>query len=59
VDGVLQEAVESLLTGGMPYQDFVAGLTAIWQHDAALFRDLHKVVRQTNPQWAPVEEGNK
>jgi hypothetical protein len=43
----------------MPYESFVAGLTAIWQHDAALFWDLHKVVREANPQWAPVEEGNE
>ena len=46
-----------LLAAGMPYERFVAGLTAVWQHDAALFWDLHKVVREANPQWAP--EGNE
>jgi hypothetical protein len=45
--------------GGMPYESFVAGLTAIWQHDAALFWDLHKMVREANPQWALVEEENE
>ena len=41
----------------MPYQDFVARLTPIWQHDVVLFWDLHQV-REANPRWAPVEEGN-
>ena len=48
---------EPLLAAGMPYESFVAGLTAVWQHDPGLFWDLHKVVREANPQWAP--EGNE
>jgi hypothetical protein len=40
---------EPLLAGGIPYESFVAGLTAVWQHDAAVFWALHK----------PVEEGNE
>ena len=50
---------EPLLAAGMPYGGFVAGLTAVLQHDAALFWDLHKAVRESNPQWARVEEGNE
>ena len=46
---------EPLLKAGMPYEAFLAGLTALWQHDAALFWAIHNAVRKANPQWEPVE----
>jgi hypothetical protein len=45
----------------MGFEDFVAGITAIWQYDPSLFWATHEVVREANPHWNPAEaeEGNE
>ena len=49
---------EALLDPALDYETFSANLTAVWQYSADLFWAIHGVVREANPQWNPVEEGN-
>jgi hypothetical protein len=39
----------------MSFETFLAGLTAVWEHDANIFWEMHNVVRDVNPQWQPAE----
>ena len=41
----------------MAYEQFLAGLTAIWNYDPAIFWNIHRVVREANPQWQPPGDG--
>jgi hypothetical protein len=49
---------EALLDPALDYETFSANLTAVWQYSADLFWAIHGFVREANPQWNPVEEGN-
>jgi hypothetical protein len=52
---IVTEDEEPLLQAGMGYEEFVAGMTAIWQYSADLFWKIHEVVREANPHWNPTE----
>jgi hypothetical protein len=47
-----------MLSPGLDYDGFMAGMTAIWQYDPSLFWKMHEVVREANPHWNPAE-GNE
>ena len=55
---IVDEQGQPVIKEGIDYKEFLRGLTAIWEHDADLFWELHEYVREVNPQWAPqtVEE---
>jgi hypothetical protein len=55
---ILDENDQPLLKAGMPYEEALAALTAIWMHDPELFWDIHNIAREANPQWAPPSEGD-
>ncbi len=55
---IVTEDEEPLLQAGMGYEEFVAGMTAVWQYSADLFWKMHEVVREANPHWNPAE-GNE
>jgi len=46
-----------LIAAGLSFEQFRAGMTAIWGHDAALFWAIHEAVREANPRWSP--QGNE
>jgi hypothetical protein len=48
---VVDENDQPVLKAGMPYEQFLAGLTAIWNYAPAIFWNIHRVVREANPQW--------
>ncbi len=50
------ETEEPILKAGMSYDEFQAGLSAIWSYDPSVVWDMHDKVRQVNPRWNP--EGN-
>jgi hypothetical protein len=56
---IADEQGQPVLKEGMSYEEFVCGLTAIWEHDAGLLWELHEYVREANPQWVPQSEGNE
>jgi hypothetical protein len=41
----------------MSFEQFRAGMTAIWGRDAALSWAIHAAVREANSRWAP--QGNE
>jgi len=55
---IVTEDEKPLLQAGKSYEEFVAGMTAIWQYSADLFWKMHEVVREANPHWNPAE-GNE
>jgi hypothetical protein len=56
---IVTEDEEPLLQAGKSYEEFVAGMTAVWQYDPDLFWKMHEVVREANPHWNPATEGNE
>jgi hypothetical protein len=58
---ILDENGEPVLRAGVSYEEFQAGLTAIWNYAPEVFWELHQAVRSVNPHWEPEEgeaEGN-
>ena len=53
------EGSQRFLKTGMSYEEFVAGMTAVWRYRADLFWKMHEVVREVNPYWNPPTEGNE
>jgi len=56
---IVTEDEKPLLQAGVSYEEFVAGMTAVWQYSADLFWKIHEVVREANPHWNPPTEGNE
>jgi hypothetical protein len=58
---IVTEDEQPLPQAGIRYEEFVAGMKAIWQYDPALFWATHEVVREASPHWNPAEdeEGNE
>ena len=56
---IVTEHEQPLPRPGMSYDEFVAGMTAIWQYSADLFWKMHEVVREANPHWNPPMEGEE
>ena len=50
------ETGEPILKAGLTYEEFAAGLSAIWAFDPDIVWDMHEKSRQVNPRWNP--EGN-
>jgi hypothetical protein len=55
---ITDEDDNPVLTEGMTYEEFSAGLTAIWNYDPAVFWAIHEAVRGVNKHWQPEAEGN-
>jgi hypothetical protein len=53
---IVDEDDMPVLAEGMPYEEFSAGLTAIWNADPDVFWEIHEAVRGVNTHWQPEDE---